>query len=187
MLETVRSSYNLSVLSGDNAREAASLRILMGSSATLKFEQQPADKLDYIIALQRIGEKVLMIGDGLNDAGALKQSNTGISVAESTNNFTPASDGIIEAQQLKLLPAFIRLCKASKRIVLISFVMSLTYNIIGLYFAVQAMLSPLVAAVLMPASSVSIILLTFTLSELYGKRLAATASAGMPDKNHVCD
>ncbi|MBV7528631.1 heavy metal translocating P-type ATPase metal-binding domain-containing protein [Chitinophaga sp. sic0106] len=177
MLENIRNYYNLSVLSGDNTREAASLRILMGNSATLHFEQKPADKLDYIIQLQQHGEKVLMIGDGLNDAGALRQSDIGISVAESTNNFTPASDGIIEAQQLKMLPAFIRLCKANKHIVIISFIMSLAYNITGLYFAVQGILSPLVAAILMPASSISIILLTYSMSEIYGKRLS--------DKNHV--
>ncbi len=185
MLEHVRDHYDLSVLSGDNTREAGSLRILMGASATLRFEQQPADKLDYIIKLQGRGEKVLMIGDGLNDAGALKQSDTGISVAESTNNFTPASDGIIEAEQLRLLPAFIRLCKSNRHIVIISFIMSLAYNITGLYFAVQGLLSPLIAAILMPASSISIILLTYSMSELSGRRLAASAASSMPDKNHV--
>lgn len=185
MLETIRNHYTLSVLSGDNTREAASLRILMGSSATLRFEQKPADKLDYIIQLQQQGEKVLMIGDGLNDAGALRQSDTGISVAESANNFTPASDGIIEAQQLIMLPAFIRLCKANRHIVIVSFIMSLAYNITGLYFAVQAMLSPLVAAILMPASSISIILLTWSMSEAYGKRLSDKGFQRMPDKNHV--
>ncbi|MFB6455929.1 heavy metal translocating P-type ATPase [Chitinophaga sp. Hz27] len=185
MLEKIRNYFDLSVLTGDNTREAASLRLLMGSSATLKFEQQPADKLEYIISLQKKGAKVLMIGDGLNDAGALKQSDTGISVAESTNNFTPASDGIIEAQQLHLLPNFIQLCRANRKIVIISFIISLLYNITGLFFAVQGILSPLVAAILMPASSISIIVLTFTMSELYGKKLAANAFSGITDKNHV--
>ena len=89
----------------------------MGNSTTLLFEQQPADKLAYIISLQKQGKKVMMIGDGLNDAGALKQSDIGISLTEDSNNFTPASDGILEAGQLPLLISFIQLCKANKRII----------------------------------------------------------------------
>jgi Cu+-exporting ATPase len=127
--------------------------------------QQPQDKLNYIIQLQQQGDSVLMIGDGLNDAGALKQSDVGISISESSNNFTPASDGILEAAQLPQLPHFIKICKANKRIIIISFIISLIYNITGLFFAVQGILSPLIAAILMPASAISIVLITYGLSE----------------------
>jgi Cu+-exporting ATPase len=137
----------------------------MGPSASLHFAQQPVDKLCYILSLQQQGHRVLMIGDGLNDAGALKQSDVGISLTENSNNFTPASDGILEADQLIQLPRFIRICKHNKRIIVITFIISLLYNFIGLFFAVQGILSPLTAAILMPASSVSIVLLTYGLSE----------------------
>lgn len=179
MLQQLRYSYPLSVLSGDNKKEATHLRKLMGGAATLRFEQQPQDKLDYIIHLQREGKKVMMIGDGLNDAGALKQSDIGISVTEDSNNFTPASDGIMDASRLPMLPHFIALCISSKRIILLSFICSLIYNITGLYFAVQGLLSPLTAAILMPASSISIILLTWVLCEWRGRILT--------DKYHVSD
>lgn len=171
MLQQLQNTHTLSVLSGDNAGEAQRLRRIMGEDATLRFQQQPHDKLDYITGLQQQGHHVLMIGDGLNDAGALKQSDIGISLTENSNNFTPASDGILEAKQLPKLPAFIRLCKANKRIIIISFIFSLLYNITGLYFAVQGILSPLTAAILMPASSISIVLLTYGLSEWAGLRL----------------
>lgn len=171
MLQHLQKTHALSVLSGDNAGEAQRLRKLMGRDATLRFQQQPHDKLDYITGLQQKGQHVLMIGDGLNDAGALKQSDIGISITENSNNFTPASDGILEAKQLPKLPAFIRLCRANKKIIIISFIFSLLYNITGLYFAVQGILSPLTAAILMPASSISIVLLTYGLSEWAGLRL----------------
>ena len=113
----------------------------------------------------------MMIGDGLNDAGALKQSNVGIAVAEQTNNFTPASDAIIEAKQLPQLARFIHLCKANKKIVMASFVLSILYNITGLYFAVQGNLHPLIAAILMPSSSLSILLVTFGSSNLVARSM----------------
>lgn len=166
-----RLKYPMTVLSGDHAGEELPLRKMMGPETTLRFRQQPDDKLNYILQLQQQGKHVLMIGDGLNDAGALKQSDTGISLTENSNNFTPASDGIMEAAQLRKLPAFIRLCKVNKRIILFSFAYSTIYNITGLYFAVQGILSPLTAAILMPSSSISLILITYGMSEWAGKRL----------------
>ncbi len=185
LLHQLKDQYTLTVLSGDNANEATSLRKIMGTNAVLRFEQQPQDKLEYILSLQTNGAKVLMIGDGLNDAGALKQSDIGISLTEDSNNFTPASDGILEAKQLPLLQHYISLCQANKRIILISFVMSLLYNITGLFFAVQGLLSPLLAAILMPASSISFVLITYLLSEGAGKKLYSKSRQLLPDKNHV--
>jgi Cu+-exporting ATPase len=134
-------------------------------------KKKPEDKLHYVEQLQKQGEKVMMIGDGLNDAGALKQSDIGIAVSEQTNNFTPSSDAIIEAKQISRLKKFINLCRANRNIVIASFILSIVYNIIGLSFAVQGTLSPLVAAILMPCSSLSILLITFGSSNLLAKRM----------------
>jgi P-type Cu+ transporter len=171
LMHSLSGKYRLSLLSGDHDAEKATLQKLMGADAILLFNQQPEQKLQYIQALQQKGERVLMIGDGLNDAGALKQSNAGIALTESTNNFTPASDAILQAAQLNKLPVFIRLCKANRQIVLASFMISILYNIIGIGLAVQGLVSPLVAAILMPASSLSILLVTFGCSNLIAKWL----------------
>ncbi len=171
LLQKLKANYRLSVLSGDNDSEKENLQKLSGKEAVLRFHQSPEDKLQYIKALQQNGEKVMMIGDGLNDAGALKQSDTGIAVAEQTNNFTPSSDAIIEAKQLSRLTKFIQLCRANRHIVIASFVLSIVYNIIGLFFAVQGNLSPLIAAILMPSSSLSILLITFGSSSLLARRM----------------
>lgn len=171
LLQKLKGDYRLSVLSGDNATERENLQRLLGKKATLLFNQKPEDKLYYISQLQKQGEKVMMIGDGLNDAGALKQSDIGIALAEQTNNFTPSSDAIIEAKQLPRLTQFIQLCRANRNIVIASFVLSIVYNIIGLFFAVQGNLSPLIAAILMPTSSLSILLLTFGSSSFLARRI----------------
>ncbi|HEY6502800.1 MAG TPA: heavy metal translocating P-type ATPase metal-binding domain-containing protein [Chitinophagaceae bacterium] len=171
LVRSLKSDYPFSVISGDNAAEKDNLQKILGDKATLLFNQKPEDKLDYIRFLQQKGKRVMMIGDGLNDAGALKQSNVGIAVAEQTNNFTPASDAIVEAKQLAGLAKFIRLCRANKKIIMASFVLSIVYNIIGLYFAVQGNLDPLIAAILMPSSSLSILLLTFGSSSLLARTM----------------
>lgn len=178
LLQDLKGEYRLSVLSGDNETEKENLQRLLGSQATLLFHQKPEDKLRYIEQLQLQGEKVMMIGDGLNDAGALRQSNVGVAVAEQTNNFTPSSDAIIEARQLPRLTRFIRLCRANRNIVVASFVLSIVYNIIGLFFAVQGTLSPLIAAILMPSSSLSILLITFGSSSLLGRSLGRKRTRG---------
>jgi Cu+-exporting ATPase len=106
-------------------------------NSRIHFYQTPEDKMNYITALQKTGSSVMMVGDGLNDAGALLQSNVGVAVAENCNNFTPASDAILDAHQLPRLLTFIQLCRINKKIVMTSFIISILYNIIGLYFAVQ--------------------------------------------------
>ncbi len=174
MIASLKRRFPISVISGDKASEKANLEKLVGKKATILFQQKPTDKLRYIEELQRQGCKVMMVGDGLNDAGALKQSDTGIAVCESTNTFTPASDGIIDAGALKLLPRLIQLSFINRNIVIASFVYSILYNIIGLYFAVQGTLSPLIAAILMPSSSLGIILLTYAASSWSAKRLKLT-------------
>lgn len=171
LVRAIRGRMSLSVLSGDNSGERGRLRAMLGPEAVLLFDQSPKGKSRYIAHLQRIGKRVMMIGDGLNDAGALRQSDIGIALTEDANNFTPASDAILRADQLGRLPAFIRLCRAGKKIILFSFILSILYNLIGLSFAVAGALSPMVAAILMPSSSLTILLVTYGFSNLAAHRL----------------
>jgi Cu+-exporting ATPase len=132
---------------------------------------QPKDKMKYIKGQQDTGSKILMVGDGLNDAGALLQSNVGIAVSGDINNFTPACDGIILGKNFDRIPAIIKYCKSGQRIILISFIISLAYNAIGLYFAVQGTLSPVIAAILMPISTSSLVLYTVIASSIRANQL----------------
>jgi len=158
------------VLSGDNDSERANLEKIFSLVTQLRFNQSPQQKLDFIKHLQHAGKNVLMLGDGLNDAGALMQSNIGIAVSENSAQFSPASDAILDGSRVSLLDRFISFAKAGKKIVLASFILSILYNIVGLSFAVQGILSPMVAAILMPASSISIVLFVSLCSSFVARK-----------------
>lgn len=156
----VRADLDLYLLSGDNEGEKKNLQRLFPKENNLYFQQNPHQKLAFIKGLQAKNRHVMMVGDGLNDAGALLQSDTGIAVTENTAYFTPASDAILDASVLSKLPKFIKFCRFAVNKIRQSFGIALLYNLIGLFFAVQGLLSPLVAAILMPVSSLTVILFT---------------------------
>jgi Cu+-exporting ATPase len=126
----------------------------------MRFNQSPEDKLEYIKSLQEQGKKVAMLGDGLNDAGALKQSNIGIAIADDSNSFTPSSDVIMNGEVLTQLQSYFSLTKDAMTIVKMTFIVSLLYNVVGLTIAILGEMSPLVAAIIMPVSSISVVIFT---------------------------
>lgn len=161
-----KEKFDLYVLSGDNDSEKEKLKKIFDENTQLRFNQSPQQKLDFIKKIQQEKKNVLMVGDGLNDAGALMQSNVGIAVSDNTSQFSPACDAILDGTNVKLLENFIAFAGSGKTIVTISFILSILYNIVGLSFAVRGMLSPMIAAILMPASSISIVLLVTALSSI---------------------
>jgi P-type Cu+ transporter len=168
-VRSIEACYDLSVISGDNENDKESLTKIFGSSASYNFNQSPENKVDYIENLRNTGKNVAMVGDGLNDAGALLSSDVGIAISDNINNFSPSSDGILEGSALTKLNALLKLSQSAQKIIYFSFTLSLLYNIVGISYAVQGLLSPLIAAILMPVSSISIILFTTGLSRLAAK------------------
>lgn len=161
----------LLILSGDNAGEKETLQQMLPLETRFYFNQKPGHKLEFIKKLQQEGKSVMMIGDGLNDAGALAQSDVGVAVSENINIFSPACDGILEASNLTRLAEYFRLSAKGMRIIKWSFVLSLCYNLIGLSFAVTGNLMPVIAAILMPLSSITIVAYTSVSTNLAGRKI----------------
>jgi Cu+-exporting ATPase len=159
------------VLSGDNSGEKEYLKQVLPDHVALVFNQKPESKLDYIKSLQVKGRKVLMIGDGLNDAGALAQSDVGFSISENINVFSPACDGILDAKMFTQISSFLSVSKKGVQTIKWAFLFSLFYNIIGLLFAITGHLKPVVAAILMPLSSISIVIFTTISTYLISKKI----------------
>ena len=171
VFKAMSETLQLAILSGDNEGEKSRLEHLLPKLTPLYFNQKPTDKLKFIKTLQDQGKKVLMVGDGLNDAGALAQSNVGIAISENVTIFSPACDGILEATKFQQLYTYIQASKKAIKIIKWSFILSLMYNVIGLSFAVTGQLQPVIAAILMPLSSISIVLFTTIATNLLGKKL----------------
>jgi Cu+-exporting ATPase len=170
MFALLSNKYELHLLSGDQETEKSYLKKYFPIKTHLNFRQNPSDKLNYIEDLKAKGKKVLMLGDGLNDAGALKAADIGISVSEDVYNFSPACDGILEGGKLINLNSFLSFSKKSIVIIKLSLVLSLLYNLAGLFFAVQGLLTPLIAAILMPLSSVTIVLFVVITTNIAAKQ-----------------
>lgn len=175
IFQSLTKDCKLAVLSGDNEGEKAHLTAMLPEDTDLVFNQKPADKLAYIKASQDQGRQVLMVGDGLNDAGALAQSNVGLVISENVNVFSPACDGILDASRFKDLTRFITLSRKGKQVIQYAFVFSLLYNLIGLGFAITGHLAPVVAAILMPLSSISIVVFTTVYTYFLGKQLTTNS------------
>lgn len=173
VVEKLQEENEVSLLSGDNDSEGLALsnKLIAGfEKQSMHFNMDPHEKKAWIKEQQSSeGKKLLMMGDGLNDAGALKEAHFGISIAEDNGQFTPASDGILSASSFQKLPVLIQLARKARLIVIAALSLSMMYNIIGVSVAVQGLLSPVLAAILMPLSSVTVVLFTTVSSSVLVK------------------
>lgn len=169
-VQSLAKDHQLAVLSGDNSNEAVSLKQFFPADTAMKFNQSPESKLLEVKGMQELGHAVVMLGDGLNDAGALKQSDIGIAVTEDIAAFSPASDAILEASALSKVNQMLRFGKSSQKVIWASFVLSFLYNVVGISLAVMGVFTPLIAAILMPLSSISVVFFTTFCVHLFAKK-----------------
>lgn len=169
LLKKLVTQYELIILSGDKETARRQLDQHIPAGISVYMEQTPIEKLQKIEHLQGHGKKIAMIGDGLNDAGALAQSDVGIAIAEDTHYFSPACDAILRADLLSKFHLHLKASRKAMRALKFCFVISILYNLIGLGFALNGQLSPLVAAILMPMSSITIVILSTLITNRIGR------------------
>jgi len=157
MLRGLARTHGIALLSGDNDRERERFQAIFGGRAQLRFNQSPLHKLEFIEDLQQSGNTVMMVGDGLNDAGALRRSDVGVAVVENIGTFSPASDVILEGRRVPEISNLLRFASRTVNVVWAGIVISLLYNVVGLAFAATGHLSPVICAILMPLSSISVV------------------------------
>ena len=170
LITDLSKNYSIHLLSGDHSGSSAFIQHNFGIDQ-LKFNQTPEEKAKFIESLQAKGEKVLMLGDGINDSQALEESYFGIAVSNSSQGFKPSCDAILDGPSLVRLNSFLKFARFCKQIVVASFIISLIYNVVGLTIAVQGIFAPVLAAILMPLSSVSVVLFATLSIHIYSRKL----------------
>jgi len=151
--------YEMHLLSGDGPRDGQQIARWFPPGSTVRFRQSPHDKKQYVEEMSghRSGG-VAMFGDGLNDAGALQSADIGIAVSENSGQFTPACDAILAGQSLHKLPQILKFVRSLPRVLYINLLFSVAYNLVGLSFALSGTLTPLLSAIFMPISSLTVLM-----------------------------
>lgn len=151
----LRVDHDVHLVSGDHDADAPRWRDAF--EGRMAFRQSPGDKLTLVERLRSARRRVLMVGDGLNDAGALAAADVGLAVSDATAAIVPACDAVVSGEQVRNLPGYLAYARRARHVIVLAFAISVVYNAVGLTLAVLGALTPLVAAILMPVSSLTVI------------------------------
>lgn len=153
--ELTRSGLSAQILSGDGPRQVGSIAVSLGLPWIA--EARPADKIEHVRALKRDGRKVLMVGDGLNDAPALTAADVSMAPGSASDIGRNAADFVLLRGSLDAVPRAVAICRAARALVRQNFALAAIYNVVAIPFAILGHVTPLVAAIAMSLSSVTVV------------------------------
>ncbi len=166
-----RAGFAVEVLSGDTEPRVAEMAAAAGI-ADYRGAQRPADKIARIEALKAQGRRVLMIGDGLNDAPALAAGHASVSPSTAADISQTASDAVFQGEALAPALEVLGVARMQRRMALQNFAIALGYNAVSVPLAMAGHVTPLIAAIAMSTSSIAV-----TLNALRLGRIACPAKA----------
>ncbi|MCC6008040.1 MAG: cadmium-translocating P-type ATPase [Rhodobacteraceae bacterium] len=143
------------LLSGDTAPAVAAFAAEMGISEA-RAQVLPADKLAHVADLEEAGRRVLMVGDGLNDTGALAAAHVSVSPASALDAARVASDIVLLGRDIDVLAGVLVTARMARRRITENFVISAAYNIVAIPVAFMGFATPLAAALAMSISSITV-------------------------------
>ena len=157
LLELQRRGYRLMLLSGDREQPVAAVAQALGVT---EFHSRvtPAEKNRVIDNLRQEGRHVLMVGDGLNDAAALSAADVSMSPSSALDITQNAADIVFQGEKLEPVADALAVAKRAQRLVKENFLLSFLYNVIAIPVAMMGLVTPLVAAIAMAGSSITVVL-----------------------------
>ena len=149
---------NVYLLTGDNALTAASIAAQVGIPSDNVFaEVRPEQKAEFVQKLQRQGERVAFVGDGINDAPALEQADLGVAVSRASDVAREAADIILLRSEIEAVPEALGLARATLRTIKQNLFWAFFYNAIGVPLAALGFMSPILCAAAMGVSDLVVI------------------------------
>jgi Cu2+-exporting ATPase len=154
--ELARMNLPGEILSGDTAFAVARIAARLGLGVA-QSEMSPADKIARLETLRGEKQHVLMVGDGLNDTAALATAHVSMSPASASEVGRAAADLVFQRDDLRAVPLAVSIARRTGRIVRQNFGLAILYNCIAVPLAVAGLVTPLIAAIAMSASSVAVV------------------------------
>jgi len=164
----IEQGQHVHLISGDGTAPTRALAQQLGIT-NWHAGQRPEDKVAYLNGLGDAGHHVLMVGDGLNDTGALAAAHASLSPASAVDAARAASDVVMLGQSMAALPELITTAKQSKSRILENFAIAAGYNALVIPFAMAGFVTPLLAAIFMSTSSITVLLNALRLTWGAGK------------------
>jgi Cu2+-exporting ATPase len=152
-----QAGIDVQILSGDGLAPVSRVAAALGVTAYYA-NQTPETKAAHIAQLQAQGRHVLMIGDGLNDTAALTSAHVSISPATALDAARVASDIVFLGQRLDSLIGIIALSQTAQRRIRENFQLASLYNVLAVPVAIAGFATPLIAALAMSLSSITVTL-----------------------------